>query len=66
VTFDEFLISKKIDTDAFRLNEPERFAEWQKEFEQVHPASFTLQKLYLINPLRRKYPLKNESKPLSS
>ena len=25
----------------------------------MHPASFTAQKLYLINPIRRKYPLKS-------
>lgn len=27
------------------------------EFEQMHPNSFTMQKLNLINPVRRKYPL---------
>lgn len=66
MTFEEFLIIKKIDKEAFRQHESERFAEWQKEFDSIHPASFTSQRLYLINPIRRKYPLKNESKPLSS
>ena len=29
---------------------------WSTEFESMHPNSFTAQKLYLINPIRRKYP----------
>jgi hypothetical protein len=66
VTFDEYLIRKKIDKVAFSQHEPSRFAEWASEFNLIHPNSFTLQKLHLINAIRRKYQLKNESKPLSS
>jgi len=66
VTFEEYLISKKIDQEAFREGEPLRYAEWEKEFNLIHPNSFTLQKLHLINPIRRKYQLKNEPKLLSS
>jgi hypothetical protein len=33
---------------------------WKTEFEQMHPNSFTVQKLNLINPIRRKYKLKTE------
>ncbi|WP_304233949.1 hypothetical protein [Jiulongibacter sediminis] len=57
MTFAEYLISKKIDGSAFQKAEPERFDEWQKVFEQVHPESFTAQKKFLINPTRRKYTL---------
>jgi hypothetical protein len=60
VNFEEYLISKKIDSAAFLSSEPERWKTWRTEFEQVHPNSFTLQKLNLINPLRRKYLLKQE------
>ncbi len=56
--FEEFLSSKKIDSAAFRAAEPDRWQEWNQLFLQVSPASFTAQKLYLINPTRRKYPLK--------
>jgi hypothetical protein len=56
--FEAYLVSKKIDSAAFRQNEPERWQEFKTLFDQVHPNSFTQQKLYLINPIRRKYPLK--------
>ena len=57
VNFEAFLISKKIDPAAFQKAEANLWNAWQTEFEQLHPASFTAQKLYLINPIRRKYPL---------
>lgn len=56
MTFEEYLTSKKIDSGIFQQNEPALWELWKQEFEQMHPNSFTTQKLYLINPLRRKYP----------
>jgi hypothetical protein len=58
MNFEEYLISKKIDSPAFRNAEPLLWNEWKTLFEAMSPASFTAQKLYLINPLRRKYLLK--------
>ncbi len=58
MTFEEYLSSKRIDSNLFFLKEKKLWASWKKEFEQIHPNSFTAQKLYLINPIRRKYPLK--------
>lgn len=58
MTFEDYLRGKKIDPDAFRSNEPTVWAIWKSEFEQMHPNSFTVQKLNLINPVRRKYPEK--------
>ena len=63
VNFEDYLYSKKIDSLAFRNGEQDLWGSWKVEFEQVHPSSFTAQKLYLINPLRRKYPLKADSAP---
>ncbi len=60
VNFEDYLISKKIDSAAFRQAEPTIWESWKVEFEQMHPNSFTAQKLYLINPIRRKYILKIE------
>jgi len=60
VNFEDYLISKKIDSAAFREAEPALWESWKHEFEQVHPNSFTAQKLYLINPIRRNYTLKIE------
>lgn len=58
MNFEEYLSSKKIDSDAFRNAEPAVWEAWKTELEQMHPNSFTIQKLNLINPVRRKYPLK--------
>jgi hypothetical protein len=56
-TFEEYLASKKIDSRKFQGAEPDVWAAWKIEFEQMHPNSFTVQKLNLINPIRRKYML---------
>jgi hypothetical protein len=58
VNFEEYLVSKKIDGPAFLKAEPDLFNTWKNELEQMHANSFTVQKLNLINPVRRKYPLK--------
>jgi hypothetical protein len=58
MTFEEYLISKKIDAKLFAHKEKQLWSTWKSEFEQMHPNSFTAQKLYLINPFRRLYPLK--------
>lgn len=58
--FEAYLVSKKIDSNLFRSQESLLWNAWKTEFEQLHPNSFTAQKLYLINPVRRKYPLKIE------
>jgi hypothetical protein len=66
VNFEEYLISKKIDSVALKKAEPALWQEWSDLFEQMSAASFTSQKLYLINPLRRKFLLKEiiaEKKP---
>lgn len=53
--FDEYLLSKKIDANAFKKGENELYLSLKTVYDQVSPKSFTSQKLYLINPLRRKY-----------
>lgn len=63
MNFEEYLISKKIDGAAFRATEPNVWNEWNRLFEEMSPASFTAQKLYLINSIRRKYLLKSTELP---
>lgn len=63
MNFDEYLISKKIDGNAFRAAEPDMWDEWNRLFEAMSPASFTAQKLYFINSIRRKYLLKVTEPP---
>lgn len=60
LTFASYLKTKKIDLKTFFSSEKEMFESWKKEFDQMHPNSFTQQKLFLINRLRRQYPLKEE------
>lgn len=67
--FDDYLQNKKIDLGKFKEELPKQYVEWHQLFNQIHPESFTQQKLFLINKLRRKYPLtekediKKPSKP---
>lgn len=53
--FEAYLISKKIDPEKFRSGNPELFQEFSEHFAQQHPNSFTVQKLFLINKIRRTY-----------
>lgn len=58
--FEVYLKEKKIDPRAFKASEPELWAEFERIFMQMHPKSFTMQKLNLINNIRRKYHLAGE------
>lgn len=58
--FKTWLKLKKIDPKSFASAEMERFMELKKLFDQVHPNSFAAQKLFLINNIRREYPLQEE------
>ena len=58
--FDEYLKGKKIDPKKFKSLEPDRYDEFQALFDQVHPNSFTQQKLFLINQIRRNYQWKEQ------
>lgn len=56
--FDEYLIAKKIDAEAFKKSDALRFEEWKELFKTMHPESFTGHKKFLINEIRRRYHLK--------
>lgn len=58
--FEEYLVQKKIDPVAFKNGDATKWQEFSHLFEQLHPNSFTAQKLFLINAIRRKYPLKKD------
>jgi hypothetical protein len=53
--FDEYLKSKKIDANIFEQEDTSRFKEWRELFTIMHPESFTAQKKFLINEIRRRY-----------
>ncbi|WPP49024.1 hypothetical protein [Catalinimonas niigatensis] len=59
--FEEYLTNKKIDAKALRETEPHLWEEWISLFAKVHPNSFSQQKLFLINAVRRRFPLENNA-----
>ena len=59
-TFEAYLSNKKINPNKFKSNEPLLFDDLKEIFDQMHPKSFTQQKLFLINPLRLKYILEED------
>ncbi len=56
--FEDYLSGKKIDSALFRAGEPDRWEAFRALFDGVHPDSFTAQKKFLLNDLRRRYLLK--------
>jgi hypothetical protein len=58
--FEEYLKSKKIDSGAFQKADHERYVEWEVIFKTMHPESFTAQKKFLINNIRRRYHLSDQ------
>lgn len=55
-SFEEYLTKKKIDSDLFQSEREKLWREWKELFNQIHPNSFTAQKLFLINNIRRQFP----------
>lgn len=62
-SFDDYLINKKIDAGKFSKEDGPLYHELKDLFDQMHPDSFTAQKLFLINPIRRKFQLQPERQP---
>jgi hypothetical protein len=60
-SFEEYLLSKKIEAAQFSKQEPQLYTQWKNSFEQMHPNSFTAQKLFQINSIRRKFPKANNT-----
>lgn len=59
MNFEEYLVSKKIDSSLFKRIEKDLWLHFNDIFKEMHTKSFTIQKLNLINGIRRKYPLSN-------
>ncbi|MCS6821150.1 MAG: hypothetical protein NZ551_04695 [Microscillaceae bacterium] len=60
-SFSEYLRSKKIDEVAFQKEYAGKYAELKALFEQMHPESFTNQKKFILNDLRRRFLLKEKT-----
>lgn len=61
--FVAYLTSKNIDSQKFELNDKPTFQTWEREFAQMNPNSFTSQKLFTINQIRKKHQLHIGAKP---
>jgi hypothetical protein len=55
MNFIDFLISKKIDSEKFKMEENNLYLQWEQLFNLVNPESFVAQKKFLINPIRRRF-----------
>lgn len=64
--FEEYLHSKNIDPLAFKTKEESKYCSLEKVYDQIHPDSFSSQKLFLINPLRRKYTWEESTKSVEA
>ena len=60
MTFEEYLISKKIDRNLFKNSDSDLFHSWETMFNQIHPLSFTEQNKFIVNKIRRKFPIKDD------
>ncbi len=60
MTFEEYLISKKIDRNLFKNLDSDLFHSWENMFNLIHPLSFTEQNKFIVNKIRRKYPTKED------
>ncbi len=58
--FESYLKTKKIDPVSFQKKSPDQYKSFENQFMQMHPNSFTAQKLFLINEIRRENSLKEE------
>lgn len=63
MTFEEFLIKKKIDLALLKAAEPVLASEFESHYRQMGEKSFDHSKKFLFNKLRRAYHIKEEPKP---
>src|SRR5688572_15163512 len=66
MTFEEYLTKRRVNVAAFAAAEPQRFAEWQNWFGQMHPESFYTMVKMVLNDVRRNYWLAEVPKPAAT
>jgi hypothetical protein len=63
MTFEEYLVKKRINKAAFAAGDPARFAAWADMYAQMHQNSFNIATKMVINDVRLRYHLKEEDIP---
>jgi len=66
MTFEEDLTKRRIDVAAFATGDPERFAQWQQMYAQMHPNSFYVSVKMVLNDIRRRFWLAEAVKPATA
>ncbi|MBK0403294.1 hypothetical protein I5M27_09875 [Adhaeribacter sp. BT258] len=64
MTFEEYLTKRRVNVAAFAAAEPQRFAEWQLWYSQMHPESFYVMVKMVLNDVRRNFWLAEVPKPV--
>ncbi len=57
MTFEEFILKKKINLEAFKKGNPDLFNQFIKHYELMGSKSFDHSKKFLFNQLRNLYPI---------
>ena len=60
MTFEEYLVKKRINTAAFAAGDPARFVAWADMYTQMHQNSFYIATKMVINDVRLRYHLAEE------
>jgi hypothetical protein len=63
MTFEEYLIKKRINRGAFAAEDPARYQAWESMYAQMHPNSFYVAVKMVLNNVRLRYHLREEDVP---
>lgn len=58
--FEDFLVKKRIDSNAFRSSYEEEWLKFRSEFDRSGEASFDARKKFMLNNLRLQFPLEEK------
>ncbi|WP_299705680.1 hypothetical protein [uncultured Pontibacter sp.] len=63
MTFEEYLVKKRINREAFAAEDPARYRVWENMYAQMHPNSFYVSVKMMLNDVRLRYHLREEDVP---
>ncbi len=63
MTFEEYLVKKKINRAAFEAEDKGRYTAWEDMYAQMHPNSFYMAVKMVLNDVRLRYHLREEDIP---
>jgi hypothetical protein len=63
MTFEEYLVKKRINKAAFEAEDSVRYTAWEEMYAQMHPNSFYMAVKMVLNDVRLRYHLREEDVP---